>query len=364
MQVYYANASFRKNDFRGRNIHIRQFIEKSTALGHTLWMEASSEHPAVKHMPDGKLARLAAYRQMDVIYIRLQETTHQTCRLGLFPFRALIGSPTIVWEFNTIPEFTDIVHPQSGQLQSIQKDFIRLAPGCDLAVCVSEKIQTYVRSIFQIKHTIVIPNGSDPELFKSKSELSPKLTAYPEKIRVVWIGSANLAWNDFDVLLEAIQRINQNGNGQLFEFHIIGKDFPTPKYSADNLIFHGPIEYLELPAWLASMDIGLVLYHPGSADYNSPLKLFDYLSSELAVVSSAQPQTAQILAQIGASDLVLAANDPGELAAKLIELSGQPERLKRLGQAGRQLILEKYNWKKAVADTYQAISALENGNHG
>jgi glycosyltransferase involved in cell wall biosynthesis len=125
-----------------------------------------------------------------------------------------------------------------------------------------------------------------------------------------------------------------------------------------NVHYYGSEKYELLPGWLAAMDVGLCLYRPGPADYSSPLKVFDYLSSGLAVVATEQPQTREIFAQLGQEDLLMPYDDPRRLAAALSELSRDRERARRLGAAGRRLLIEKYTWRRAIAETFAAIETL------
>jgi glycosyltransferase involved in cell wall biosynthesis len=358
MNVYFGNATFRNNDFRGRAIHIRQFIENSVELGHTIWMESGSQHPDIQKMPQRRWEHLWAYRQMDAFYIRMQENAPAVCKWGVFPYRSLIQLPLMIWEFNTIPEFSRVMNGKDVNVERVRNSFRRFASGCDLAICVSERIVQYVRAEFGIRNAIFIPNGSDPNLFLAKQSIRPVLPEEPSRIRCVWIGSADLAWNDFQLLLDAIELLNRTAAGNRYEFHLIGKDFPVHNLDIPNLIIHGPVNYLDLPAWLASMDIGLVLYKPGSADFNSPLKLFDYLCAELAVISTPQPQATQVLREINGDQLVLEKNSPSELVQLLLRISENPEQLKTLGIKGRELIIAKYNWSNSIRKTYAAIQQL------
>jgi glycosyltransferase involved in cell wall biosynthesis len=312
----------------------------------------------------------------------------------------MIGSPRMVWEFNTIPEFGLLLgHPQSLVDSKIDL-FRRLGRGCDLAVCVSDAIAGYCREKLGIRRTLTVPNGSDPTLFHPDLPPVPQVQRHPQRLNVVWIGSAELAWHNFELMEQAARLLWQSPDRERVAFHIIGQGLakrPTPgagqaqrtgqafsrrptqdqrnQGSAQaeplaheplapetlppNIHYHGPADYQTIPHWLAAMDVGLCLYHPGVADYNSPLKLFDYLASGLAVIATPQPQVCEVFTQLeNAQDLLVAPGDPQALAGILLRLAGDRERVRRLGQAGRQLIIDHYNWRRAVQDTLDAIQAL------
>ncbi len=358
MRFYFANATFRKANSRGRNVHIHQFIASSLELGHEIWMEPDCEHPGIKLLPKGRLPRLAALRRMDSIYIRLQDSPPDVCRYGVAPYHQLAGSPLVVWEFNTVPEFSQIMNHSQERLQNDLARFRNYGRGCDLAVCVSQKLAEYVQERLGIHTTLVVPNGSDPGLFLPKSKFTPAILVNPHKLNIVWVGSADLGWHNFKQMLAAGRILTARGLKERFTFHIIGKDLPESEPWEDNVIYHGPIPYEELPGWLAAMDVGLVLYHSGVADYNSPLKFYDYLASELAVVSSEQPQVREVLETIQAADLLVPCDDATALADVLEKLEQDRSRVRNLGSAGRQKVIEQYNWQRAARDTHNRIAEL------
>src|SRR5437868_11978735 len=100
------------------------------------------------------------------------------------------------------------------------------------------------------------------------------------------------------------------------------------------------------------MDVGLNVYRPGPADYSSPLKIFDYMASGLTVVSTVQPQVAEVFEQLGQTDLMVPTDRPEALADVLRQLARDRERLKRQGAAGRKLAVDYYNWRRAAVDTF------------
>jgi glycosyltransferase involved in cell wall biosynthesis len=385
VNIAYANAKYSRSDTRGRNAHIGQFISQAVAMGHRVWAWPGNEHPDVRLLPAGRLPSLLALRRMDVIYVRLQETPAAICHWALPPRRQFIGSPRMVWEFNTIPEFGLLLgHPQAAVERKIEL-FRRLGQGCDLAVCVSDAIAGYCREKLGIRHTLTVPNGSDPALFRPDIPPIPQVERHPQRLNVVWIGSAELAWHNFELMRAAAKILWQSPARERVAFHIIGQgwaqhptqdagqtnrtgqtyaqrpsqDERTQGVMPPNIHYHGPADYLAIPHWLAAMHVGLCLYHPGVADYNSPLKLFDYLASGLAVIATPQPQVCEVFAQLeNAEDLIVPPDDPQTLADILLRLAGGRERVRRLGRDGRQLIIDHYNWRRAVRDTLDAIQAL------
>src|SRR5207248_3549824 len=102
--------------------------------------------------------------------------------------------------------------------------FRHFGQGCDLAVCVSEHLADYVHKNLRIARTVVVPNGSDPDLYTPDAPVVKRLADVGEDIfNVLWIGSAYVAWHNFKLLGDAAQIIWDRGNQQNIVFHLIGQ---------------------------------------------------------------------------------------------------------------------------------------------
>lgn len=358
MRIAYGNASYKKNDTRGKSAHIHQFITQAANLGHEVWAWPGNQHEAVRCLPTNRLSRWWMLRKMDALYIRLQETLPGICRYSLNPYRLAIGSPLIVWEFNTVPEFLQVMGKSQESVDRSIAAFRHFGRGCDLAVCVSTVLAEYVQQVLGIKRVLVAPNGSDPELFRPEGIVGAPLMRKPDQLNVVWIGSAELGWHNFGLLMGAAEKLAEIPERAHIQFHLIGPKLNAIDNALPNIHYHGAIDYLELPKWLAAMDVGLCLYHPGPADFGSPLKLFDYMASGLAVVGTFQPQVTEVFGLLDQLDLLASPEDTAALVDILLKLDCDRERVHRLGNAGRQLVISYYNWKRAVKEVFEEIEVM------
>ena len=359
MRIAYANALYRQDTSSGGNAHIGQFITNAVALGHEVWTWPQDQHPATCRMPTARLARWMNLRRMDVLYVRVEWYPPLTCRRAIAPFRSLIGSPVVVWEFNAPPEYGYVIGRSKDEVGWAIRHFRRYGSGCDLAVCVSQALADYVGEHLYIQNTLSVPNGSDADLFRRDISPIKRGQGSSEQLNVVWIGSGDLSWHNLGLLCEAARVLWNHERGSQIAFHIIGRLSPgTMCNMTPNVHYHGPEFYEELPRWLASMDVGLCLYHPGPADYNSPLKLFDYMASELTVVGTFHPQIRKVFNELGQPDLLVSPDDPDALARILLKLAGDRRRVREQGNAGRRLVIDFYNWRRAVGDIIREIEAI------
>ena len=358
MRLAYPNGFYRENCTSGGNRHIGQFIGNAVARGHEVWTWPGDQHPASRLIPATRVGRLMTLRRMDAAYIRVEWSLPAYGRWAVTPYRQLIGSPVIVWEFNTVPEYGFFLGRSEEDIRRAIEDFRYYGRGCDLAICVSHALAEYVRDNLGIKRLLTVPNGSDPDLFRPDVPPVRRVQRNPDQLNVVWIGSANLGWHNFDLLREAAQLLWDRGQGRCVVFHIIGEGLRLMRDMPPNVNYYGSEDYSALPRWLAAMDVGLCLYRPGPADYSSPLKLFDYMASGLTVVGTFQPQLSEVFDQLRQTDLLVSPYDPEGLADVLLRLARNRDLVRSQGNAGRQLVIDFYNWRRAVRDTFREIQSI------
>ena len=359
MRIAYAYAPHHRKHNTGGAIHIKQFIANAIAIGHEIWTWPGDNHLYTRRLPSNRLKRLIALRHIDVIYYRVDFDPPGSAYLGMPPFRRLIGNPHIVWELNGVPEFGRVIGQPDAKVQQAIQGLRHYGLGCDLAICVSESMTNYVKDNLGLSNVITVPNGSDPALFQPDTEPVLRVKRGKNLLNVVWIGSGELSWVNFKLLQQTASLLYDHDNAKKITFHIIGQSAPgLMREMPPNVQYHGVEVYEMLPHWLAAMDIGLIFYQPGISEYNSPLKLFDYMASGLIVVSTPQPQVQKIFAEMNQLDLITPYNDSAALSNILIKLAQNPDRIKQQGQKGRNLVVDKYNWHNSVQHIMQAIETL------
>jgi glycosyltransferase involved in cell wall biosynthesis len=329
-----------------------------TGLGHEIWMWPGNEHPSACTVGTSSLGRMLALRRMDALYFRIEWALPHASHLLRAPYRQLIKSPAVIWEFNAGPEFGVVAGHSSQEMETEIDSLKRYGRRCDLAICVSAKLADYVRDELGIRRVLSVPNGSDPQLFSPDVAPVQDSQIDPRSFNVVWIGSADIRWHNFELLRAAAQRLWDAGEADRITFHIIGHGLSPTWDMPPNVRYHGPRSYAVMPQWLAAMDVGLCLYHPGAADFNSPLKLFDYMSSGLLVIGTRHPQLCSIFNELGQPDLAIRSDDAEGLASLLSGLAADRQRARAQGDKGRRLVVAKYNWQRAARDSAEAIQEI------
>lgn len=337
---------------------MRQFVKNAVDLGNRVWIWHGQGLPFAEPLPKGRIGRFLKLRQMDIIYYRIEWKEPEFApEWSLQPHRMLAGNPLIVYEFNSVPEYALVLGQGQDEVDRCIAGLRHYGRGCDLAVCVSNAIADYVREKLGIKRVVTVPNGSDPELFRPDIPPTPEIPHTPDRLNVGWIGSAWLKWHNFELLRDTALELCRRQLQDKVAFHVIGKGFERTADTPPNLFYHGGKPYEELASWLTPMDVGFCCYNPGAGDYSSPLKVFDYMACGLTVLSTPQPQVREVFDQLNQPDLIVASN-PAAVADMLLKLSGDRERLRRQGAAGRKLVVEHYNWRRATRDALDAAQQL------
>ncbi|NET56980.1 MAG: glycosyltransferase family 4 protein [Symploca sp. SIO2E6] len=105
----------------------------------------------------------------------------------------------------------------------------------------------------------------------------------------------------------------------------------------------------KIPQMYAAADVGLVLQKHNVISFNMPSKIQILLASGRAIVASVPASgTAARAVKVSGGGIVIPPEDPEALAANILELYHDPERVKLLGEKGRQCALEKYSFEQAL----------------
>ena len=120
----------------------------------------------------------------------------------------------------------------------------------------------------------------------------------------------------------------------------------TRRGMADHFTFTGPLYGDDLLAALNAIDIG-VAPDPKNAmnDISTMNKIMEYMALEKPAV---QFDLTEGKVSAGEAALCAENNDPTDFAAKIAELIDDPERRRRMGEAGRSRVLEYLSWEHSA----------------
>jgi glycosyltransferase involved in cell wall biosynthesis len=352
MRIFFPNARIAHPPTRGRDIHRFQLIKNLTELGNEVHSLLPDDNPHTRKHRRGPLSVLHLLRHADVLYCRIDYGPNSATDLTLPRTRWLIPSHcVVVWEFNVSLEYSPL---EERPIDEVERAIARLrqaAGRVDLAICVTKQLADEARNQLGIRNAQVVQNGSDPEMFRRNLPRPAQLQLRNDRLNVTFIASGPNPYHDTPLIRDAASLADREE--WPIDFHILGAS--ESLFGADvprNLHHHGAISYLELPKYLAAMDVGLVLYQR-YADGLSPLKLFDYMAAGCVPICSPSQPMREVLDGTNAG--LIRQWDAASLCSELMALHGDRSRLEQFRAAARQLILEKHSWRRVAEKTIELI---------
>lgn len=151
-------------------------------------------------------------------------------------------------------------------------------------------------------------------------------------------------------IVKALEFVNSDNQLKLT---LCGDFYPTDyEWKLRSLDGFKKVEYLgwlepyEIPNLLEKHDAGIVCFLPEPNHLNAmPNKLFEYMAAGLPVISSNFPLWRDIVERNGCG-ICVDPLDPEKIAEAIKYLMVHPRSRKEMGETGRRMVLEKYNWEK------------------
>jgi glycosyltransferase involved in cell wall biosynthesis len=222
-----------------------------------------------------------------------------------------------------------------SEFPGVRKDFIRqleneLIEKVDMVVASAENLAQVGA---EGKTTKYLPHGADFQHFTSvlKESNSPALLKNIPGTRIGFFGLLN-SWLDFDLLAQVAK------DHPRWSFVFLGplQISPTALPNAPNFHFLGPVPYDELPAHACHFDVALIPFKINALTISvNPLKLMEYFSLGLPVVSTPLPEVVKY------KDSVFIASDPrtfGDAIEKALIEDDEKARV------SRQEIAKSHSW--------------------
>ncbi len=237
-----------------------------------------------------------------------------------------------------------------------------LFSGADHSIAVSDALKDYIHSVARQAPLTVVPNGVDVKPFLHSASTNGTGKKGGE-FRVGFVGSLK-PWHGLEYLFEAFRRLPENEN---FRLVIVGEGplrEPLQKKAVklglkEKVDFTGAVPYEKIPANLKNLDVLVAPYPQMDGFYFSPLKIFEYMAAGKPIVASRIGQVAEIL-ENEKTALLVAPENPDELAFALRRLKNEHKLAERLGLEAQKEAKEKHTWKerlKIIEPIFRALTA-------
>lgn len=147
------------------------------------------------------------------------------------------------------------------------------------------------------------------------------------------------------------------------DFHVVGgMDEDIARWqqtgTAPNLHFHGFVRHADLPWYFENFDVLLAPYQKtvmgigrknDNAPWMSPLKLFEYMASEKAIICSDLPVLREILTH-KKDALLIPPEDIEAWMGALLTLKDNSELRKGLAISAKEKFLARHTWEKRAGE--------------
>jgi glycosyltransferase involved in cell wall biosynthesis len=232
----------------------------------------------------------------------------------------------------------------------------------DVVACGSEAVvEQVLRAGVRERQVLVTPTGVDLAVFAELPDATPlrRRLGLEGRFIVGWVGSFR-PFHALDQVVEAASSVSGAtllvvGDGP--ERGRIERLAPALDVPAT---FTGTVPHHQLPAYLASMDVAVLLAPRGEPFHYSPLKLGEYLAAGLPVVAPAVGQLAERLTD-GVDAILVPPHDVAAVSTALRRLRDDPEERARLGKAGRAAAEAGWSWERQVQRVVEAVTEVSPG---
>ena len=181
------------------------------------------------------------------------------------------------------------------------------------------------------------------------SELAPPEAVRERKPQVCYVGNITRV-RGLGAIIEALPQVPE------VSFVLCG-DFSEPGFEDElralpgwsQVRFLGKVNRAQARQVMAESVAGLVTFLPIRSHLDAqPNKLFEYMSAELPVIASDFPLWREIVVDTGAG-ICVDPESPDAIASAIRDLVHDGSAVERMGRAGRQAVLNKYNWPTEAA---------------
>ena len=180
---------------------------------------------------------------------------------------------------------------------------------------------------------------------------------------IIFVG--NLApWQGLACLVDSMPTIIQNNSG--VRLLIVGDGIlkneliqRVNELKLESVVdFKGSVPYEDIPKYINASDVCVAPFIKSRDNLMSPLKLFEYLSCEVPVVTS-NIRGARELIENNSCGLLFNPDDCNELAESILKLLNDKKLRDEMGKRGRAAVVSGYSWesitKKIESEYLQLI---------
>jgi glycosyltransferase involved in cell wall biosynthesis len=250
-------------------------------------------------------------------------------------------------------------HPLKGLLKWQARNMISFClRTADRVVCVSSALQRQLENNYGIpgNKVFVLPNCVDTHKFRPYPEQRVAVRQrynIGDNPLIVFVGTF-YEWQDIGTLVEAFSTLHSKNS----EARLILVGDGVNKTIIEDLVLHlglekvitltGSIPFEEVPYLLSAADISVAPYKKMEVEFwESPMKLFEYMASGTALITSSIGQISEIVKN-EENGLLVEPGDAGALSLAMERLINNPSLRRSLSQTARQDVERSFSWEQYI----------------
>lgn len=209
----------------------------------------------------------------------------------------------------------------------------------------------------------LITNGIDTDLFKPENRSAELRQEWniDDKFAICYAGIHGLA-QGLEVIINAAEMLKEHKD---IQFVFVGEGPEKPKLmemvkekELNNVKFIGLQPKKNMPKIVASMDAAIIPLKKLDLFKGAlPSKMFETLSSETAIILSAEGE-AEKLIKAAKAGITVEPENPKELADAVLKLYEDKELRKSMGENGRKYVIEHYSRKNITKKLEKILEDL------
>ncbi len=269
-----------------------------------------------------------------------------------------IGIPYVLeWKDNLIPYSFSLYNRRALSLEN------RKNHEADYIVVESNVLKDgLVKEGVDSNKIFVAHNAVDTDQFfcdgNVRGIIRQELGVGDNEVLVGYLGSYAF-YHDTIRLVLAADLIRQQGDKKIKILMVgAGKELPEARRMADNLkllgdnlIMKSGVSLNEVPRILSAIDIAVL---PGSTDIICPIKIQEYMATELALIAPDYPCNREVVSHTQTGMLFEPKNEKS-LSETILFLADNSVLRAEMGRRARCEILERFTWKKTWGTSLQEI---------